>query len=166
MEYIAGRPFAVNGGNVEPGDKLTRLQMESIPYPDSFISAGYIYAVYTKNDYDRLPPHVYTAVLNREEAKAAMRQKTALVTEEQAQAQKDGDEDFSRTQAAKQAEIDNAYVANKMIREVDPVNPIPVKEDKTEEEAEVKAEPEAESTPVEKPVEETPKPTTRKTTGK
>ena len=188
MEYIAGRPFAVDGGYVEPGDKLTRKQLESIPYLESFVSSGYIYPVYVKKDYDRLPPHLFTAVMQRREADAKMKQAVALVPVKQAEDQKAGDEDQTRKESASQAKIDRANLASNLIREVDPVNPIPVvdvsevEEDEAEQDEDNTVEPEpapepapeSEPEPAPEPAPEpvveepkpAPKPTARKTVGK
>jgi hypothetical protein len=129
MEYIAGRPFAVNGDHVEPGDTMTKAQLDSIPYIESFINSGYIYAVYTDKDYDRLPPHIFTTVMKRREAEFAMEQRTAYVPEHIAAEQEIGDADESRALAAKEARIADQSLIRNFVRKVDPTKV------KTEEEA-------------------------------
>lgn len=140
MEYIAGRPFNVNGGNVEPGDRMTKEQMDSIPYVESFISSGYIYPVYTDKDYDRLPPHIFTTVMQRREAEFAMKQRTAYETEEQRANQEAGDADLSREEAARQAEIDAGHnqMLRKYVRKVDPAEVKTKEEDTKERDAAIK----------------------------
>lgn len=138
MEYIAGRPFAVNGDYVEPGDRLTRPQLESIPYMESYVSAGYIYPVYTKKDYDRLPPHIFTTVMQRREMEAAMAQRTAMVPEDIAAAQEEGDKDESRILAAKEAKIDAKSLVREFVRQVDPAKVKTEEEVKEERAAEAK----------------------------
>jgi hypothetical protein len=129
MEYIAGRPFAVNGDHVEPGDTMTKAQLDSIPYIESFINSGYIYAVYTDKDYDRLPPHIFTTVMLRREAEVAMTQKVAMETEDQRKQQEAGDADDSRALAATEARIADKSLIRNFVRRVDPTKV------KTEEEA-------------------------------
>ena len=111
-KFIAGRPFAVDGGNVEPGDELTKAQVESIPYLESFIHAGYIYVVYTAKDYDRLPPHIFTAVMTRREAEHMVHQKDSVAVEEAIKAQERGDEDPMRVLAALQVAAQDIAYAN------------------------------------------------------
>lgn len=111
-KFIAGRPFAVDGGLVEPGDELTKAQVESIPYLESFIHAGYIYVVYTAKDYDRLPPHIFTAVMTRQEAELKVHQKDGVAVEEAIAAQERGDEDESRKLAAAQVTQQEILYAN------------------------------------------------------
>lgn len=65
--YICGRPFTSEDGQHNPGEEVPNAL--SFHYLESLINAGYLYRV-LEEDYTKLPPHVFNAVMTEEEAKA------------------------------------------------------------------------------------------------
>lgn len=71
-EYIVGRPLIVGDRQFWPAEDLPQEYVDEIPLIESWVSAGYIYRVVPDKGYDRLPPHIYTAVITRKEAEAKL----------------------------------------------------------------------------------------------
>jgi len=111
IKYLAGRTFDVGEDTVEPGDELTKAQVESIPWLESFISAGYIYAVTPDKGYDTLPPHVFNAVQTKAEAIAAIEagKDGTTITEVSAASQEAVNSDEQSKLAARQREADEEF---------------------------------------------------------
>jgi hypothetical protein len=67
--YICGRPFTSEDGQHNPGEEVPNAP--SFPLLETLVNNGLLYRVF-ENDFSKLPPHVYNAVMTQQEAQAAI----------------------------------------------------------------------------------------------
>jgi len=84
--YVAGRPLKVGDKSYEAGDEVTNWQ--EIPYLEAFVSSGDLHRVFVGKDaaYGQLPPHLYSAFVDRQELNAKLHEDASLRTTEAAEA--------------------------------------------------------------------------------
>jgi len=99
VKYIVGRPFTSEEGEHTTGEEIPARLAESWRYLEAFVDTGLLYKVYGEG-YDRLPPHVFTAVRTKEEALAAIEGDQSFVS-----AQNEWEKTPQMEQAEKEAEV-------------------------------------------------------------